>query len=307
MAKIETLVKDIHGLFVNAREPSEDLLYEFAERLKDKLRESFAKRIGSKGPKLRMSNIGLPSRKLWYLMHHKDEAAKPDPELGLKFLVGDVMEELILFLAKEAGHEPYDEGKYVEVDGVRGKLDLKLDNIPVDVKTASGASFKKFASGEFLLDDGGDSDPYGYKMQIAGYTEAEDAPSGAFLVFNKENAKLVVVKIDKEDQPDVHAKISQERENLERETPPERCFSDEPLGKSGNRVLGRICSWCEFKNKCWSDANDGNGLREHKYAYGTTYFTRVVREPNKKKDQVDDQVLDDNELKAVEGGFTVEE
>jgi hypothetical protein len=37
--------------------------------------------------------------------------------------------------------------------------------------------------------------------------------------------------------------------------------------------------YCNYKNDCWSDSNEGNGLRIFKYSNGLKYFTKVVSEP----------------------------
>ena len=50
----------------------------------------------------------------------------------------------------------------------------------VDVKSASGFSFKKFQHGTLR-----DSDPFGYMYQLAGYEKAEGTDNGGFLAINK--------------------------------------------------------------------------------------------------------------------------
>ena len=69
------------------------------------------------------------------------------------------------------------------------------------------------------------------------------------------------------------------RTNLKSETPPDRCYADTAEGKSGNRKLARQCTYCPHKEECWSDCNDGKGLRAFKYASGLKYFTKVAVEP----------------------------
>ena len=43
--------------------------------------------------------------------------------------------------------------------------------------------------------------------------------------------------------------------------------------------LPRECFYCPHKVECYSDANDGEGLRAFEYAKGTSYFVTVVSEP----------------------------
>ena len=54
---------------------------------------------------------------------------------------------------------------------------------------------------------------------------------------------------------------------------PDKCYSDLPDGKSGNRKLAVGCVYCEHKRDCWSDANGGAGLRAFKYSQGKRYLT----------------------------------
>ena len=60
---------------------------------------------------------------------------------------------------------------------------------------------------------------------------------------------------------------------------PDRCYSDIPDGKSGNRKLSIGCVYCGYKRDCWSDVNQGKGIRVFKYAHGRRYLTNVAKEP----------------------------
>ena len=44
------------------------------------------------------------------------------------------------------------------------------------------------------------------------------------------------------------------------------------------------CSYCAYKVDCWSDANDGQGLRKFIYSKGPRWLTKVVSEPNVSED-----------------------
>ena len=44
--------------------------------------------------------------------------------------------------------------------------------------------------------------------------------------------------------------------------------------------LASGCVYCKFKNECWSDVNNGDGLRALKYSNGIKYFTTVMSTPN---------------------------
>ena len=64
------------------------------------------------------------------------------------------------------------------------------------------------------------------------------------------------------------------------DTPPDKCYPAVPDGKSGNYKLDTACMYCSYKFDCWSDANDGKGLRVFNYSTGKRYFTKIEKEPN---------------------------
>lgn len=289
MPKYTDLIRDVYNWIENPdSEVSEDSLQIFLENLGNLIRENFAgKHKKKRGEnKLYASNYGLPHRRLWYTVNAKgDRKLKASDQI--RFLYGNILEELVLLFAKEAGHEVTSEQQRVNVDGVSGKLDARIDGMLTDVKSASKFGFKKFADGSFLTDD---DDPFAYKYQLGLYVNANQDSEGALLVINKETGELVSVILDnKEDIPDVFHKIEQAKIVVERDTPPEeKCYPTELSGKSGNEILGKICGFCDFRDKCWADANDGKGLIEHGYSSGKVFFTKLVRPPNKGK--VDDNV-----------------
>ena len=67
---------------------------------------------------------------------------------------------------------------------------------------------------------------------------------------------------------------------IEQDTPPDRCYGDLPDGVSGNRKLAVGCIYCSHKRECWSDANQGKGLRLFKYAKGTRFLSTVAKVPD---------------------------
>lgn len=275
MKSIKTLPQDIENLF-NGHEPDPQKLETFGRELAgvvaNRLRDSGARRENY----LRLSNIGKPARQVYYDIAGYGPNARWAPEtLGpadkLKFLYGDIVEALFLYLAEEAGHEVTDKQKRVVVDGIVGHLDAKIDGVVTDVKSASRFSFGKFATGSILNGD----DPFGYVLQVSGYAKAEDAP-GAIWAIEKERATQVVVPVP---VVDPSPKIAELKDVLGRPDPPARCYDPVPVGKSGNEGLPVGCVFCSHKRHCWADANRGRGLRVFKYATGPTYLTTVFETP----------------------------
>lgn len=223
---------------------------------------------------VRMSNVGKPSRQLWFEKRDPEGRGGVDGPTQIKFLYGHLLEEIVLMLVRMSGHTVSDEQKEVVVDGITGHMDCKINGEVVDIKTASRFAFNKFKEGRLSQDD-----PFGYLGQLAGYEKAEGTEGGGFLVLNKESGELCMYIPDDLDKPNIDAKISELLPALELDTAPELCYSPIPDGKKGNMKLPKGCSWCKYKYQCHKDANDGQGLRTFKYSNGLTYLTEVVVEP----------------------------
>jgi len=223
---------------------------------------------------VRMSNVGKPSRQLWYEKRDPQGRGGIDGPTQIKFLYGHLLEEIVLMLVRMAGHEVTDEQKEVTVDGIVGHMDCKINGEVVDVKTASRFAFNKFKEGRLAQDD-----PFGYLGQLAGYEAAEGTENGGFLVLNKESGELCMYVPEDLDKPNIRSSIGILLPALELDTPPALCYTPIPDGKKGNMKLPKGCNWCKYKFKCYADSNDGKGLRTFKYSNGRTYLTEVVVEP----------------------------
>ena len=279
---LDTLVKDIYDKLDTLTEGkslgvSDETATAFGESMKEALLNWSSEHPVNK-PTLRMSNIGKPNRQLWYDMKSKAKTKSFSAPVQIKFLYGHILEEVVLFLARLAEHEVTSEQKEVNVDGIKGHMDCMIDGEVVDVKTASGFAFKKFKDGT-LPDD----DPFGYMAQIAGYEENEGTNNGGFLTLNKENGELTLFRPDELDKPNIKERIKLLREQLEEDTPPDKCYADVPDGKSGNMKLARGCVYCRHKFECHKDSNLGMGLRVFKYAKKFEYLTNVAKLPRVKE------------------------
>lgn len=267
MKKIETLVEDIYALFENDIEIKEEDAAEFGKTLGQMLVRRLSTR--REKPTVRLSNAGTPcSRKLWYTINSPELAEKLDAPARIKFLLGDITEELVLFLARLAGHTVEREQEEVYVSGVRGHIDAVVDGELVDVKSASPYSFDKFKEG--LTDE---TDGFGYRAQLGSYRTALGHKRAHFLAVNKVLGHLHL-STENDDGRDYTKLVEDAVQVCKRETPPDRFYNDVPDGKSGNRKLGVGCSYCAFKETCWP------GLRRVPYGNGPRFLTEVVREPN---------------------------
>ncbi len=271
---IQTLIPDIYALFTEEHRCTEENLDWFADNLKVMLRHRFAETQGNN--KLRMSNLGKGDRSLWYDVNGTHRVEEMRPNTLLKFMYGDLIELLLLFLTREAGHTVTHEQERVEVDGVVGHTDGKIDGVTCDIKSASPYGYNKFADETIY-----DNDAFGYIPQISGYNHVlgEKGSSAYFLVMHKVLGHLCLMEVPDIMQINVPARITQIKGVLAKPEPPERCYEAIPEGKSGNLKLGVNCQFCDHKWECWKDGNGGKGLRQFIYSNGPTWLTHVEKEP----------------------------
>lgn len=237
-----------------------------SERLKREKRE----------PTLRMSNIGKPcERQLWYELNEPENGEEFRSETYLKFLYGDILEELLLFLAVLSGHTVEGRQDTQEIEGIQGHRDAVVDGVIIDVKSASTYSFQKFKNGT-LKDD----DAFGYSDQIQAYLFAgqndpvvTDKERCAFLVMDKTLGHICLDIHKREDFP-FDELMKHKKQVVAFETPPPRKFDPVPDGKSGNMKLGVNCSYCAFKDSCWPEN------RTFLYSTGPRHLVEVKREPD---------------------------
>ena len=219
---------------------------------------------------LHFSEIGHPCRRnLWYRVHRPDLAEEMPESAIMKFLYGDLIEELYLALVRLSGHEVSDEQKRCEIDlpgdwKITGYLDARIDGTVVDVKSASTPSFKKFENGL-------PEDPFGYHAQLRGYVEAEGETRGAWHVVDKTLGH--VTYLEREFSPMEDWEKVEIVDAVDREEPPPRAFEAIPEGKSGNLKLPVTCSYCPYKKACWP------GVRTFLYSSRPVFLVKVEKEP----------------------------
>ena len=283
MPNISTLVDDMNEVLKNGS-PSmtEGLLSGLGSEVAAKFKRQLTKedRKYSMGT-LYASDIGRPCvRELWY--KYRNEEREPlSGSTVLKFLYGDIIEDVVLHLARLAGHEVSDQQGVIEQEldngwRIRGRIDAVIDEHLVDVKSVASQGFYKFESN--LVDD-----PFGYRMQLASYSAFYNAgnTSGAgFLCVDKSLGHIKYydfsADIPKAEKVKVHAEFC--AQSIEAEEPPSQLDAVES-GKSGNLKLCTTCSYCGYKAQCWKDANDGQGLLSYAYSNKVEHLVKVVKEP----------------------------
>ena len=277
---IHTLVDDIYRLMeTKEAEESVDVEAEielFGENMKTLLRTEFGRKRTTDRRTLRLSNIGRDDRVLWNVVNGT-EKEEIKPATYIKFMYGHLIEEMLLFMTRMAGHEVSDEQRVCEVEGIKGHMDCKIDGLVVDVKSASAFGFKKFKDGTLAMDDA-----FGYVDQIKAYAHACGETEFGWLAMDKANGHLAVLKYDLEDtqapihehiKGDIRERIKHVKEMVKGDEPTELCTETVPDGKSGNKKLGIKCSYCQYKKHCYPE------LRAFAYSYGPKFLSEVVNEP----------------------------
>lgn len=226
---------------------------------------------------LSLSALGTPcDRKLWYRVNQIKDSEPLSPETIGTFFYGDLIEALVLSLAKAAGHSVEGMQDRVSVFGISGQRDAVIDGVTVDVKSASKQGFEKFKDHKLR-----EEDPFGYISQLSSYVYAgkfdplvKNKTEGAFLVVQKDRFKLCLDKYD----------FTEELENKEKEVErvkamvagaiPEDRIPPVPQSKSSpNTQLSTTCGYCEFRKVCWPEA------RTFLYSTGPAFLVDVVNEP----------------------------
>ena len=276
----DNVVADIYALMESKdADPSVDVeaeIEKFGEGVKALMRTEFGREKREDNRRLRLSNIGRTDKYLWNHFNGT-EGEELQPHTYIKFMYGHLIEEMLLFLTRMAGHSVTDEQKVCNVEGIVGHMDCKIDGVVTDVKSASSFGFKKFKDGTLAYDD-----PFGYIDQIKAYAHSEGQTEFGWLAMDKANGHLTYLKYDLTDteapvyevlKGDIVDRVKHVKKLVEQPEPAEWCYQPVPDGKSGNSKLSIGCSYCQFKDHCYPN------LRVFAYSYGPKYLVDVVKEP----------------------------
>jgi CRISPR/Cas system-associated exonuclease Cas4 (RecB family) len=275
---IDTLLEDIDQVLLNGAEITDEQAEKFAKALVNTIKTKISPESREYSPTLRMSNIGRPcERQLWYQINQAEEGEPMPPNAYMKFLMGDIIEEVVLMLAELAGHTVEGGQDEMEIAGIKGHRDAVISGTLVDVKSASPYSFTKFKEGTLSEDDA-----FGYIPQLSSYLQASqddpkvtDKDRAAFLVFNKVTGDLALDFHSKRGERDQYVLYYEAKKAMVKsDTAPERSFDAvAQSGTSPNKKLGVNCSYCNFKYSCWPE------LRTFLSSRGPVFLTEVEKEP----------------------------
>lgn len=265
---LDTLIEDIYSVLNNPQKLDDSLYEELATDIATTIRARLSSE-SSKRTYLSLSSVGKPPRRLWYDMNEPDEADTGEQYDRLKFLYGDIIEDIVLWLAKVAGHTVSDRQKEVNCNGVIGHIDSIIDGEVVDAKSAAPKSFLKFSCGTLPTND-----PFGYIAQLSAYDKETGKGNPGFLAMNKVTGELCLYRPDPVfDLIDPEEAVEKAKKIVAAPQPPkEKCYQPKQL-PNGNEVLDKGCVYCPYKKKCWES------LRAFKYSDGIKYLTKVEKEP----------------------------
>jgi hypothetical protein len=234
---------------------SESTIDRIGEEIKDALKRQFAGGNKRDEFRYRVSNIGRPSCQLWFQKNQPEKALPRPTTFVMNMMLGDIVEAVFKGLLSEAGIK-YQDNTEVELildkdTTVTGTYDIVIDGAVDDIKSASDWSYKyKFESFESLKD----GDSFGYIGQLAGYAKASGKKVGGWWVVNKANGQFKYVPASNMDLDEEINKIK-ETIKVSKQKELVRCFEPEPEFfrkiPTGNMVLNKNCTFCEFRTTCW--------------------------------------------------------
>jgi len=287
MKTIDTLVTDIYNLmdpdtFVNH---DKVLGLEYATAVSAHFKNTLTREatLREKG-KLWASDIGKKClRQHWYNFNLPESGAPLGGPTRFKFLYGNLLEEAVLYLAKEAGHLVTHEQERVELDlengwVVSGKLDAVIDGVLIDVKSTSSYGYKRYCDGITPSNDS-----FGYIEQLSFYSAFGPTaqPVPGFVWIDKQNGHIKYTPVDALKRESIEGKAKAIASAIDKTEAGmvSKAYVPVAYGGSGNESLPITCSYCPFNKTCWSDANGGVGLRTFLYSQGPVHFTTITREP----------------------------
>ena len=230
---------------------SDEVIDKAGEDFKQALRKQFQTQEFNFKP--RPSNLGRP---LCQLQMEAAGTRKADKNYSFKMIVtfGDAVEAILKAVLSSCDIK-YEEGSRFNItDTISGETDLYTDDKVDDIKSCSPWAYRnKFLNFKGMKDH----DTFGYLTQLHLYAFGSNKKVGGWWAVNKSSGEVSYLE-DESTEDEVQQSVDNalvKVKALEDNKPFERCFEDEPetfrKKETGNRVLGEVCSWCDFKFSCW--------------------------------------------------------
>lgn len=261
LSVIEAQLKEFLDKASNGEQISipDEAFVEFGKQMEAAARKQFTPRDQSFS--IRPSNLG---RSLCILQKQKSgsKAERKRPSFIVQMLIGDSVEAIVRLLLTAVGADVTSDGDKVELkvagQKITGESDIDIGGKVYDIKSTSPAQFEhKWSKGYQALKE---SDDFGYVGQLYCYADAQKKDPGGWIVVNKSTGEILVVEA--EDNKKEVSEIRKDREEkvkaLINGAPFRRGYEaeDEYFRKkrTGDQVLSKACSWCDFKKECWPTA-----------------------------------------------------
>tara|TARA_R100000988_G_C3996948_1_gene166413 strand:+ start:943 stop:1830 length:888 start_codon:yes stop_codon:yes gene_type:complete len=266
----EVKVKDFLQRAVRGEtELSPTVLEEFTQDCREALKKQFTARDPEW--RIRMSGLGRPlCQQVQGREGHVEEMTY---NAILRFLIGDLVEAVMMAVLKESGVTIVDSQKNCEIklgeENVKGTLDVILDD-PVDgekvwdIKSASPFSYsQKFSKG---YDNLKEDDPFGYVMQGILYSTAVGKKFGGWLVVDKSSGEIQFVQAPEDQEEDRKKYLAEAVDRVDKlnsgfsfAKPPmkpeeETYKASKVIHKTGNKLLHKSCTFCGYREVCWPKA-----------------------------------------------------
>lgn len=299
LKRIQTFPKTSMLLLVNIQEfldkagqgeveLPDHLIQEFKDSCETAIKKQFSKREGAK---LRMSGIGRPvCQQILSMQDCPKESSYNDI---MRFLFGDLIEAVAMLVIKAAGIKVVGEQKpcsiVLDKENIKGTLDVILDEDGTekvwDIKSASPFSFdQKFKNGYDKIKE---DDPFGYIVQGHLYGEANNMPFGGWIVINKSTGEWAVVDAPEDiserkrvlQQADSIVKVVKKADFKKAKLKDswETYKKDGEIVRTKNRLMPKLCSFCEYKKHCWEDARLENKITSKAKSPPQIWYTRYAQ------------------------------
>lgn len=242
---------------------SNEIADEFAEKCKAILLKQFRDHEDKHKITIRMSAIGKPLCQLQ--MAHggvKPEAPWNGYAHTMQMFIGDLIEASAIAIMKAAKVNVEETNKRVELSiggiNLAGTYDIKIDGRIYDIKSVSQYQFGFKFNTSSAFDKIKHNDPFGYVHQGYLYAEADGSKFGGWIAINKNSGEWTVVDtppVDNAYRKEALDVVERNIRTIKEKLPFKRCFTADQekfYGKrTGNKILGTVCSYCEFKKECW--------------------------------------------------------
>tara|TARA_Y100000816_G_C25875953_1_gene457057 strand:+ start:1 stop:687 length:687 start_codon:yes stop_codon:yes gene_type:complete len=211
----------------------------------------------------------------------------------MRFLFGDLIEAVAMLVIKAAGIKVVDEQKpsriVLDKENIKGTLDVIIEEDGVqkvwDIKSASPYSFDyKFKKGYDKIKE---EDTFGYITQGHLYAESNNMPFGGWIVINKSTGEWAVV--DAPDDLDERKRVIKEANKIVKTVKKadfkkvklkddwETYRQDGEILRTKNRLMPKICSFCEYKKHCWENAQYKTKITSKAKIPPQVWYTRYVQ------------------------------